>query len=124
MSAFPKGDDLPGLLVVGTDTGVGKTRVTAWLALRLVADGATPGVCKPTASGAEFRDGRWVWDDAEILKAACPVAAPDDLICRYRYRAPLAPPLARRWDLAHPDPSAPPPGKAPTVDDFLELFDE
>ncbi|MGL4461200.1 MAG: ATP-dependent dethiobiotin synthetase BioD, partial [Planctomycetia bacterium] len=45
-------------------------------------------------------------------------------ICRYRYRAPLAPPLARRWDLAHPDPSAPPPGKAPTVDDFLELFDE
>ena len=45
-------DGLPGLFVVGTDTGVGKTRVAAAIARVLVEEGRRVGVLKPVATGA------------------------------------------------------------------------
>lgn len=60
----------PGYFVVGTDTGVGKTVVTALLTLHLQAKGIDVGVMKPFASGClldaeaqktgEEDDGRWL----------------------------------------------------------------
>jgi dethiobiotin synthetase len=41
----------PGLFITGTDTGVGKTHVTAGLAAALRAAGLDVGVMKPVASG-------------------------------------------------------------------------
>ncbi len=60
----------PGYFVVGTDTGVGKTVVTALLTLHLQAKGIDVGVMKPFASGChmdgevnnsgEEDDGQWL----------------------------------------------------------------
>lgn len=58
-----------GLFITGTDTGIGKTRVTA----ALLADFGNAGLrvvgYKPVAAGAEFIDGCWRNDDALVLQS-------------------------------------------------------
>ncbi len=89
--------DPPGLFITGTDTGVGKTYITALIARTLAASGRRVGVYKPAASGCN-RDvqGRLVSDDAVILWEAA--GRPSDLehVCPQRFAAPLAPHLAAR----------------------------
>lgn len=46
---------LPGLFITGTDTGVGKTWVTAAIAACLAAEGLKVGVIKPVATGLTDR---------------------------------------------------------------------
>lgn len=82
-----------GLFITGTDTDVGKTFVTALIARELQSEGVPVGVCKPACSGAEVRDGEPVWGDIEQLAEAAGVAD-RELVCRQRYLAPLAPPVA------------------------------
>ncbi len=90
-------DNLPGLLITGTDTGVGKTYVAALVARSLAASGRRVGVYKPAASGCT-RDaqGCLVSDDAVALWEAA--GRPGDLehVCPQRFAAPLAPHLAAR----------------------------
>ncbi len=90
-------DNLPGLLITGTDTGVGKTYVAALVARSLAASGWRVGVYKPAASGCT-RDaqGCLVSDDAVALWEAA--GRPGDLehVCPQRFAAPLAPHLAAR----------------------------
>ncbi|WP_435021939.1 dethiobiotin synthase [Tundrisphaera sp. TA3] len=88
-------NDLPGLFVVGTDTGVGKTRVASRIARSWAGAGRRVGVLKPVATGAEVRDGRWISEDAEALRAAIG-PAPLDRVCPLLYEEPLAPPVAAR----------------------------
>src|SRR5437763_1325428 len=57
------------LFITGTDTGVGKTVVTALLALHLQQRGANVGVMKPFATGCERHGDELVSDDARWLKA-------------------------------------------------------
>ena len=82
-----------GLFVTGTDTDVGKTFVTALIARELRHDGVLVGVCKPACSGAELIDDQPFWQDVEQLAAAAAVED-RDRICRQRFLAPLAPPVA------------------------------
>ena len=86
-----------GLFVTGTDTGVGKTYVTALMARSLAASGRRVGVYKPAASGC-VRDaqGCLTSTDAAVLWEA--VGRPGDLehVCPQRFYAPLAPHLAAR----------------------------
>ncbi len=82
-----------GLFITGTDTDVGKTFVTSLIARELRRDGVCVGVCKPACSGAELVDGQPVWNDIEQLSAAAGVED-RNLICRQRFLAPLAPPVA------------------------------
>ncbi len=49
-----------GLFITGTDTGVGKTYVTALIARALVSAGKRVGIYKPVASGCELADGSLV----------------------------------------------------------------
>jgi len=56
-----------GLFITGTDTGVGKTYVTALIARSLVKSGKRVGVYKPVASGCEIVDGERISADAELL---------------------------------------------------------
>lgn len=84
------------LFVTGTDTGVGKSFVTALLALRLRARGIDAGVMKPFASGCRREGGALVSDDAMWLKQATGVADDLDLINPIRYEEPLAPLAAAR----------------------------
>ena len=59
-----------GLFITGTDTGVGKTVVTAALAAVLRADGVNVGVMKPIATGCVRRREGLVSQDAEFLAKA------------------------------------------------------
>ena len=58
---------LRGLLVTGTDTGVGKTAVTAALAHKCAQHGMLVAALKPIVSGVEAGG---TWEDVEILRAA------------------------------------------------------
>lgn len=81
-----------GLFVIGTDTGVGKTYVTALIARQLVAQGHRVGVYKPAASGCAFDES----DDPHQLWLAAGQPAALERVCPQRFAAPLAPHLAAR----------------------------
>lgn len=83
------------LLVTGTDTGVGKTFVTAALAAALGARGVRVGVAKPVETGCRAGgDGTPDPEDARALAAAARSREPLATICPYRFPDPLAPALA------------------------------
>lgn len=82
-----------GIFITGTDTGVGKTIVTATIARLLKRSGVNVGVMKPVTSGCVEKDGKLVSEDAELLKWAIgadvePDAAP------YLFSPPIAPSVA------------------------------
>jgi dethiobiotin synthetase len=85
-----------GLFVTGTDTGVGKTHVTATIARSLVAAGHRVGVYKPAASGCKRRHGTLVSEDAVELWEAAGKPLTLEQVCPQRFAAPLAPHLAAR----------------------------
>lgn len=87
---------LPGLLVTGTDTGVGKTRIAAAIAGLLAGKGLRVGVLKPVATGAARVGGGWRVDDAEVLREAIGGAVPIERVAPLVFEAPLAPPVAAR----------------------------
>jgi len=81
------------LFVTGTDTGVGKTLVTAALARHLVRKGLSVGVMKPVETGVS--DCSQLGPDAALLKwAAESISQTDEDISPYRFPAPLAPAIA------------------------------
>jgi dethiobiotin synthetase len=87
-------DCRPGLFFTGTDTGVGKTFVTAAVARLLRRQGRPVQVCKPVATGARLVGGRWLSDDTQVLADA----AGDDpeRVTRWAFPDPVAPPVAAR----------------------------
>lgn len=80
-----------GLFVTGTDTGVGKTVLTAGIAAALRARGHSVGVAKPIQSGALADDPA---SDALLLKRWTGVAESASEIAPYSFAAPLAPLVA------------------------------
>lgn len=61
------------LFVTGTDTGVGKTFITAGIAAALIAEGARVGVYKPAQSGApKGFDKKLIAEDLEFVKKVAP----------------------------------------------------
>jgi dethiobiotin synthetase len=90
---------MSGLLVTGTDTGVGKTFVACALARALRASGRRVTVMKPVETGVADD----APDDARRLREAAADPASLDDICPYRLRAPLAPAVAARLEGVHID---------------------
>lgn len=88
-----KADGLRGLFVTGTDTGVGKTVVTAALAAALRLDGLNVGVWKPVQSGAPLGSGV---TDAERLLCGSGIDEPPEAVAPFTFAAPLTPLLAAR----------------------------
>ena len=87
-----------GIFVTATGTEVGKTIVSCGIA-RLLADaGRDLGVWKPFASGAVRRGGKWVSEDALLLKEAARTDDPLSQINPFCFRAPLAPDAAARLE--------------------------
>jgi dethiobiotin synthetase len=74
--------------ITGTDTGVGKTVLTALLTRHLRERGVNAAALKPICSGGR--------DDARALRAAMNAALTSDEINPWHFRAPLAPLLAAR----------------------------
>lgn len=85
-----------GLFVVGTDTGVGKTRVAAGVARALTQQGRRVGVLKPAATGARRVGETWHSDDAASLRDAIGANVSIETIAPLLYEEPLAPNVAAR----------------------------
>lgn len=81
------------IFVTGTDTGVGKTIVTATLALLLRERGLNVGVMKPVTSGCVERGGILVSEDAELLSWAARTPLDNDC-APYCLKTPIAPSVA------------------------------
>lgn len=87
------------VFVTGTDTGVGKTWVTARLAERLRARGARVAALKAAESGCRVTPTGLVGEDDETLFAAAGAWQPER--CRYLYEPAVAPGVAAE-DSGHP----------------------
>jgi dethiobiotin synthetase len=83
-----------GLFITGTDTGVGKTRVTAILALALRQCGLHVGVMKPVETGCLVENGQLLVQDSHFLRQISDCTAPPDIVTPYTFREPLAPAIA------------------------------
>ncbi|MFC1588025.1 dethiobiotin synthase [Planctomycetota bacterium] len=106
------------LFIIGTDTGVGKTFVTAAVAARLRELGENVGVCKPFGTGAVLENGSLVCEDTVLLKAASGVDLPYEAITPVVYKTPLAPNWAARIENRPVDVAQ----GARAVNDLKELY--
>lgn len=87
---------MSGYFITGTDTGVGKTEITAALVRKLAGDGKQVIGMKPVASGCRLTPGGLRNEDAEQLLAASSVQADYELVNPYAFEPPIAPHLAAR----------------------------
>jgi dethiobiotin synthetase len=83
-----------GVFITGTDTGVGKTLVTAALARCLKQRDVSVGVMKPVETGFDLEG--VAGSDAVRLVAAAGAREPVSVVSPYRFPAPLAPFAAAR----------------------------
>src|SRR5438270_4063188 len=87
---------MTGLCFIGTDTGVGKTFITAAVARLLRLQQRDVAVCKPVATGARLVDGRWVSEDTICLADAAGRPHPLERVTPWAFPAAAAPPVAAR----------------------------
>ena len=85
-----------GFFVTGTDTGVGKTVVSAALTRALVARGLRVAVMKPIASGSDPTPQGLRNSDALALMAAANVTAGYEVVNPYCFLPPISPHIAAR----------------------------
>ncbi len=84
--------------VTGTDTGVGKTLITAALLHALAKTGLRVTGMKPIAAGAELIDGELWNEDVAMLAAASNTNLPRELTTPYLLREPAAPHIAAQLE--------------------------
>ncbi len=85
-----------GFFVTGTDTGIGKTRVSAGLLKAMSKAGLKCAGMKPIASGAEMTAEGLRNEDALALMTAASVKKPYSVVNPYCFAPPVAPHLAAR----------------------------
>ena len=86
------------LFVTGTDTGVGKTLVSATLLHQLRHRYARVAGMKPIAAGLEWHGDQWVSEDVQALVAASNIDVPPALMNPVALHQPLSPHLAAERD--------------------------
>jgi dethiobiotin synthetase len=94
----------PGVFVTGTDTGVGKSVLSAALVAALHARGTKVAPVKPVLSGLDDEPGAWPHDH-ELLAAAAGGIAPED-VARFRFGPAVSPHLAAELAGTPLDPAA------------------
>ncbi len=90
-----------GYFVTGTDTGIGKTVVSACLLRALHQHGRKAIYMKPVQTGCEERGGNRIAPDPEFVAASTGIqgtAQDQDAICPYRLLMPASPHLAARQE--------------------------
>jgi adenosylmethionine-8-amino-7-oxononanoate aminotransferase len=85
---------LPSLMIIGTDTGVGKTIVTALLVKKYNNEGIKTVPFKPVASGSVKNDSSYFWPDILFLSKS--TDSSQDEIYLYKFHKPLCPHLASK----------------------------
>jgi dethiobiotin synthetase len=86
-----------GFFITGTDTGVGKTLVSAALLYAFSALGYRAVGMKPVAAGADKIDSVWQNEDVLQLQAASNVVADPVWVNPYLLRVPVAPHIAAEY---------------------------
>ena len=90
---------MKAIFITGTDTGVGKTAISAGLAAFLsLRKELNVGVMKPFESGLSRSDGDGPACDARSLKKASGTSDTLDEINPYAFKAPLAPEAAAKLE--------------------------
>ena len=79
-----------GVLVTGTDTGVGKSVLAAAVCAGLAARGERVAALKPVVTGLDEPPGEWPRDH-ELLAAAASAGQAPEGVAPYRFGAPVAP---------------------------------
>ncbi|MGX2039086.1 dethiobiotin synthase [Methylocaldum sp. MU1018] len=85
-----------GIFVTGTDTGVGKTLVSVGLMRLLQGAGLTVAGMKPVATGACWRDGRLVNEDALSLQANASIRLDYNQVNPFVFEPPVSPHIAAK----------------------------
>jgi dethiobiotin synthetase len=85
---------IPGFLILGTDTSVGKTLVAGAIANWFHKQGHRVAVCKPCATGCVHRREGLVSEDAEFLAHCADTPHGLSVVCPQRYAEALAPAVA------------------------------
>src|SRR5262249_43610189 len=95
LAAHDRRRRVQGLFVTGTDTGVGKTVLSAALVAAMAREGARVGAHKPVLTGLDERDGRrpGAWPADHELLARAAGMAPDE-VAPLRYGPAASPHLA------------------------------
>ena len=94
-----KAFQIRGYFVTGTDTGVGKTLVSAAMILKLQELGLKTCGFKPVVAGIHFKDGKPYSDDLETLLLSSHYSSPHltaEQICPYHLIDPAAPHLVAK----------------------------
>ena len=81
---------MKGLFVTGTDTDVGKTFVTAGIAVALKNMGKDVGIMKPFAAGTPQKTG-YKSEDVQLLAKAAQTDDAEDLVNPYFFQIPASP---------------------------------
>ena len=89
---------MKGFFITGTDTEIGKTRISAALTHLLASQGLRTAAIKPVAAGQELVDGRWVNDDVLALRAASNMGLSDAEVGPFQLRTACAPHIALRLE--------------------------
>ncbi|MGR8918604.1 MAG: dethiobiotin synthase [Gammaproteobacteria bacterium] len=82
------------VFVTGTDTGCGKTHVSAALVAAAARRGLAAAGMKPIASGATVEGGRLVNEDIETLVASSSIQLPVADVNQYLFEPPTSPHIA------------------------------
>ena len=85
-----------GVLIIGTDTEIGKTTVAAGLGYMLAKNGKNVGIMKPFSSGIKEYSKVFRSQDVKILKKATNNSDSDIVINPFFYSIPTAPYLAMK----------------------------
>ncbi|MCT4605466.1 MAG: dethiobiotin synthase [Marinisporobacter sp.] len=83
-----------GIFIVGTDTDVGKTVVTAGLMHLLRSKGYPACYFKPVLSGATLKEDTLIPGDTHFVKTIGKLSEPLENMTPYRFRTPVSPHLA------------------------------
>lgn len=89
---------MKAIFITGSDTGVGKTFVTAGIAASLLYGGQKVGVMKPVASGGLLKNGRIVSGDVEFYIRTLGLRDGYDVLNPYCLKTALAPGVAARLE--------------------------
>lgn len=88
-----------GVFIIGTDTDVGKTFVSAGLVHALKAKGVDVGYYKPALSGAiEDSEGNLIPGDVDYVKRVANLTESYDQMNTYLFKEPVSPHLASRLE--------------------------
>jgi dethiobiotin synthase len=89
---------MKGYFITGTDTGIGKTCISAGLTQVCVLAGYQTAAIKSLAAGQDYVDGRWVNEDVVVLRSASNMDLSESEVCPLQLRTACAPHIAARLE--------------------------